>query len=186
MTTSPWLREKGDPSPALVRFTSHAEEQTERFGAAWARVVEAGVVMLLFGDLGAGKTVFARGLVRTLNDQEEDLVVTSPTFTLLNPYHAGRLPVFHFDLYRLAEPEELELIGAEEVLEGQGVTLIEWPERGGGWLPQDHLAVRIGFAALAEAGRMIQVSATGTTSERVWHAFVKRFGTDPDDSLFSL
>ncbi|MEO5369696.1 MAG: tRNA (adenosine(37)-N6)-threonylcarbamoyltransferase complex ATPase subunit type 1 TsaE [Magnetococcus sp. DMHC-1] len=167
-------------------MTSDSEHRTEQFGAAWAQVMEPGVVILLFGDLGAGKTVFVRGLVRALNTLDDDLIVTSPTFTLLNPYPAGRLPVYHFDLYRLATPEELDLIGAEEYLDSQGVTVIEWPEKGGDWLPADHLTVQIDYAGVAEPGRHIEVSATGMISERVLHAFIEQFGTDPAHSGLSL
>ncbi|MBF0323120.1 MAG: tRNA (adenosine(37)-N6)-threonylcarbamoyltransferase complex ATPase subunit type 1 TsaE, partial [Magnetococcales bacterium] len=119
---------------------SRTTGQTEAFGAGWAQILEPGAILLLFGDLGAGKTVFARGIIRALHGIDEDLLVTSPTFTLMNPYLDGRLPVHHFDLYRLAEPEDLVWIGAEESFDTPGISLIEWPERGGEHIPDDHLA----------------------------------------------
>ncbi|MBF0425749.1 MAG: tRNA (adenosine(37)-N6)-threonylcarbamoyltransferase complex ATPase subunit type 1 TsaE [Magnetococcales bacterium] len=198
MSRTPLPPEMETTPCTVVRFASPDDHHTALFAAAWAGVVEAGVTFFLFGDLGAGKTAFARGLITALQNGKEDCIVTSPTFTLLNPYPAGRLPVHHFDLYRLGSPDELETIGAEECFADPAVTLIEWPERGGDQLPADHLAVHINFLSasapvttpddlttLAARRRFITVTASGTISKRVWHAFVAQFGTEPDHSRLS-
>jgi tRNA threonylcarbamoyladenosine biosynthesis protein TsaE len=104
---------------------TNSEEETRRFAAQLAAELSAGSLILLSGDLGAGKTVFVRGLAEGLGVDPDD--VTSPTFTLVHEY-AGRLPLIHVDLYRL-ERAELDEIGLDSELAGRGVTAIEWPER---------------------------------------------------------
>ncbi|MBF0143849.1 MAG: tRNA (adenosine(37)-N6)-threonylcarbamoyltransferase complex ATPase subunit type 1 TsaE [Magnetococcales bacterium] len=104
--------------------------------------VSRGILIALEGDLGAGKTLFARGLIRGLG--VTDPYITSPTFTLMNLYEPpGMGPLRHFDLYRLSHPEELAQLGVEESFDDGGVTLVEWPERGGEWLPGERLTVRL-------------------------------------------
>ncbi len=110
----------------IFEYTSDSEEATRALGCAWAEVARPGLVIALDGDLGCGKSVFSRGFIRGLG--VTDPYLPSPTFTLLNPYEAGRIPVYHFDLYRLEEAEELALIGAEEFFYGDGVSLVEWSE----------------------------------------------------------
>lgn len=117
--------------------TSRSEHETEALGERLAPHLRAGDVLALHGDLGAGKTTLVRGVVRGLGSPDR---VSSPTFVLMNVYE-GRLPVYHFDAYRLAGPEDLEAIGAEEYLEGDGVALVEWSERAAGLLPADRLDV---------------------------------------------
>jgi tRNA threonylcarbamoyladenosine biosynthesis protein TsaE len=107
-------------------------EETEAFGRRVAPLLQAGDVIALFGDLGAGKTTFARGLLRGLGFQGD---VASPTFPIVQPYEELKLPVWHVDLYRIEDPAELEELALEEVLE-DGALLLEWPERMGAalWL----------------------------------------------------
>ncbi|MBF0188627.1 MAG: tRNA (adenosine(37)-N6)-threonylcarbamoyltransferase complex ATPase subunit type 1 TsaE [Magnetococcales bacterium] len=143
---------------AEQRFTTRSEDETEQFGSRMAELLHPGSVIVLEGDLGAGKTVVARGIVRGLGSNKES--VTSPTFTLMNPYPDGRLPVWHWDLYRLGDPEELDLIGAEEYLGVDGVTLIEWKERGGDRVPTGHLIVQIDYDDEDPEIRLISLSAT--------------------------
>jgi len=102
-------------------------EQTRELGAALGRLLEPAMVVLLHGELGAGKTCFTQGLARGL-EVSEDEPVTSPSYTLMNPY-AGRLPLYHFDLYRLASVEDLVDLGFEDYLHGSGVTVVEWADR---------------------------------------------------------
>jgi len=101
-------------------------EETRRVAAGLAHSLEAGDVIALHGDLGAGKTEFVKGLVAGLGSADP---VTSPTFTLVHEYHGGRLPVYHFDFYRLAGAADLDLIGYDECLQEPGVTVIEWAGR---------------------------------------------------------
>ena len=106
-------------------FISYNQAQTEDIGAHLAQALTGGEVLALYGGLGAGKTAFTRGLARGLGIARP---VTSPTFTLLHQYK-GRLALSHFDVYRLSSAEEAEDIGIDEIMQADGVTVIEWPER---------------------------------------------------------
>ena len=108
------------------RFITNGPEETEALGARLARALEPGAVVAFTGDLGAGKTAFVRGLTRGLGIPDR---VTSPTFTIVNEYEGGRLPLFHFDLYRLGSADELFDIGWEDYLARGGVCAVEWSER---------------------------------------------------------
>ena len=108
------------------RFITNSPEETEALGARLAGALEPGAVVAFTGDLGAGKTAFVRGLARGLGIPDR---VTSPTFTIVNEYEGGRLPLFHFDLYRLGSADELFDIGWEDYLAQGGVCAVEWSER---------------------------------------------------------
>ena len=108
-----------------MEYTSNSPGQTEEIGAALAAGLKPGAVLAFTGDLGAGKTAFVRGLARGLGIAER---VTSPTFTIVNEYEGGRLPLFHFDMYRLGSSEELFDIGWEDYLARGGVCAVEWSE----------------------------------------------------------
>ena len=126
------------------------EADTERLGAALAPRLRAGLVLFLHGELGAGKTTIVRGLLRGLGYAG---AVKSPTYTLVEPYQLSGLTVYHFDLYRLNDPEELEFLGVRDYLEGNGVCLVEWAERGAGALPVPDLDIAI---ERQEAGRVVR------------------------------
>ena len=106
---------------------SGGESQTLELGKKLGRLLQRPALILLQGDLGAGKTVFARGVARGLG-VDPQIPITSPTFTLMNHYHA-RLDLYHFDLYRLSDPDELIELGFDEYAYGSGVALVEWPEK---------------------------------------------------------
>lgn len=108
-----------------MEYCSNSVEETEALGAALAARLRPGDVVAYTGDLGAGKTAFTRGIARGLGIPEW---VTSPTFTIVNEYEGGRLPLFHFDMYRLGDPEELFDIGWEDYLARGGVCAVEWSE----------------------------------------------------------
>ena len=108
-----------------MEFITHSPEETEAVGAALAKILIPGTVIAYEGDLGAGKTAFTRGLARGLGYREP---VTSPTYTIVNEYLGGRLPLFHFDMYRLASAEDLWDIGWEDYLERGGICAVEWSE----------------------------------------------------------
>lgn len=106
-------------------YTTAGEEQTEALGFRLGQLIQPGAVIAYTGDLGAGKTAFTRGLARGLGIPDR---VTSPTFTIVNEYEGGRLPLFHFDMYRLGSSDELFDIGWEDYLARGGVCAVEWSE----------------------------------------------------------
>ena len=108
-----------------MEFITNSPEQTEAVGAALGKVLEPGTILAYRGDLGAGKTAFTRGLARGLGYAEP---VTSPTYTIVNEYLGGRLPLFHFDMYRLGSSDDLWDIGWEDYLERGGICAVEWSE----------------------------------------------------------
>lgn len=118
-------------------WLSMCSEETENFGRLLGGLLRPGDVVCLYGELGAGKTVLAKGIARGLGVAE---AVTSPTFTLINEY-AGRVPFFHMDAYRLSGPQDMVDLGCEEYFYGEGVTVIEWPERVEEVLPAERLNI---------------------------------------------
>lgn len=109
-----------------MRFISNSVEETEMLGIQLAQKLSGGTIVAFTGDLGAGKTAFVRGLARGLEIESR---VTSPTFTIVNEYDGGTCPLFHFDLYRLGDPDELFDIGWEDYLARGGICAVEWSER---------------------------------------------------------
>ena len=108
-----------------MEFLTNSPEETERVGAALGAVLQPGSILAYEGDLGAGKTAFTRGLARGLGIAEP---VTSPTYTIVNEYLSGRMPLFHFDMYRLHSADDLWDIGWEDYLERGGICAVEWSE----------------------------------------------------------
>ena len=109
-----------------MEYITNSPEETEALGEKLAAHLNPGTVLAYYGDLGAGKTAFTRGLARGLGFREQ---VTSPTYTIVNEYLGGRLPLFHFDMYRLSSDDDLWDIGWEDYLDRQGVCAVEWSER---------------------------------------------------------
>ncbi|HXB98475.1 MAG TPA: tRNA (adenosine(37)-N6)-threonylcarbamoyltransferase complex ATPase subunit type 1 TsaE [bacterium] len=126
---------------------------TESLAASLAPGLKAGDVVLLSGPLGAGKTCFTRGLGQGLGLDPES--VLSPTFQLVRELRGGRLPLFHVDLYRLSGPAEAERLGLDEYFDGDGVTVVEWPERLGPLAPRN--AWRVSLEALEDGERRVTV-----------------------------
>lgn len=124
-----------------MKTIAHSEAETIAAAAALAPTLKKGAVVLLHGTLGMGKSVFARSLIRTLMNAP-DLEVPSPTFTLVQTYEAALAPIYHFDLYRLKDPEEIFELGWEEAL-AEGLTLVEWPERLGQYKPRETLDITL-------------------------------------------
>ena len=120
------------------RYVSNSEGETEDLGRRLGLRLGPGAVVAYTGDLGAGKTAFTRGLARGLDISER---VTSPTFTIVNEYEGGRLPLFHFDLYRLGSSDELFDIGWEDYLSRGGVCAVEWSENVADALEEDAIRV---------------------------------------------
>ncbi len=133
-------------------LTSRSEQETRGIAAAVARALAPGAVVLLSGDLGAGKTVFVRGLAEGLGIDPGE--VTSPTFTLVHHYDGGRLPLVHVDLYRL-DAADLDEVGLDEDVAARGVLAVEWPER----LMHDFPgATRVTIGDRGEEARSIEIS----------------------------
>ena len=123
-----------------MEFVTNSERETEELGARLAGRLGPGAVIAFTGDLGAGKTAFTRGLARGLGIPDR---VTSPTFTIVNEYEGGRLPLFHFDMYRLSSSDELFDIGWEDYLARGGVCAVEWSENIADALEEGTISVKI-------------------------------------------
>lgn len=121
-----------------LELTGEAEQVA--FGELLATLLEPGMLLFLEGELGAGKTTLARGIARGLGHSG---AVKSPTYTLVEPYRELRIPLYHFDLYRLGDPEELEYLGIRDYFDGRALAVVEWPERGAGFLPPPDLRVEL-------------------------------------------
>ncbi len=166
-------------SSPLLSLTCADAEATRAVGAAVGQHAPAGTVVLLQGDLGAGKTVFAQGVGRGL---DAPTVVNSPTFVLVNEHLGGRLPMRHADLYRLDDADLIAELGLDQAAEG-GVLLVEWPERAAGALPDDHLHVQItplegeiSEDALDASPRELVLTAVGETARSVLQQLSERLG----------
>lgn len=141
-------------------------------GARLAAASEAGLVVFLRGQLGMGKTTLTRGYIQAMGHAG---AVKSPTYTLVEPYTLGEQQVYHFDLYRLGDPEELEFMGIRDYFDGESICLVEWPERGAGFLPPADLMINIGPEG---TGRSLVLTAT-TVRGRAMLARM-RAGSEPD------
>lgn len=150
---------------AVVHHLQIADEAAMvALGRRLAALLRIGQLVFLRGDLGAGKTTLSRGILQGLGHEG---AVKSPTYTLLEPYEATRIPVYHFDLYRLGDAEELEWLGARDLLAGQALSLVEWPERGSGFLPPADLVITIGPPAGGTTGREVCVEASGALADEL-------------------
>lgn len=147
-------------------FISASVGQTQELAERMAHCAEAGDVILLVGDLGAGKTHFAQGFARGLGLAD---VPTSPTFNLVCEYRGGRLPLYHFDLYRLESAEELDDIDYFGIVEGDGVSLVEWGDKFADAAPDDCLV--LDFSVAPDGTRRISATATGSRAQKLAASF---------------
>lgn len=137
------------------------EQAMADFGGQLAQAIDAGGVVFLLGDLGMGKTTLSRGVLRGCGHTGS---VKSPTYTLVEPYDTPAGAVYHFDLYRLSDPEELEYLGIRDYFTDDALCLVEWPEKGAGILPQPDLEIRL---SLSGSGRELELSAKTQKGQRM-------------------
>ena len=143
-----------------MEWITHSPAETEALGARLAEALDAGRVVAFTGDLGAGKTAFVSGMARALGVEDR---VTSPTFTIVNEYEGGRLPLFHFDMYRLDGAEDLFDIGWDDYLDRGGVCAVEWSERVAEALPPETLWVTLSRCPGHENWRAVTVEGVDLT-----------------------
>lgn len=122
-----------------MEYISNGYEETQSIAKAFALKLEAGDVLCMYGELGAGKTAFVQGLAEGLSISEP---ITSPTFTIVNEY-SGKIPLYHFDVYRISDSDEMYEIGYEEYIYGDGISVIEWPQLISDILPQKRYDITI-------------------------------------------
>ena len=149
-------------NPATLTITSESTTHTDALGRRLGALLRPGDLVLLLGDLGSGKTHLAKGIVAGLGSEE---LVTSPSFVLVNEYQAPGATIYHADLYRIDNPDELLGIGLEEAWSGQNIALVEWGERAGARLPTEYLAVYLRY--LDETHREIAFEAHGERYEEL-------------------
>lgn len=182
----PDASEPGGPTAPAKRLTlrSQSVAQTRRLGARLGRLALPGDVVLLEGDLGAGKTALTQGIAEGLGVRG---VVNSPTFTILKEY-AGRLPLYHFDLYRIESDEEVYALGFEDYLLGDGVAVVEWAERGepaqpGQPTPWPASYLRLRLHAEGATTRVIAAAARGSRGEALLAAWAEATAGDTVETL---
>ena len=153
-------------------FLAASEEETLRLGKLLADVLPAGTVVALVGTLGAGKTRLVQAVAGALGVPREE--VTSPTFVLMNEYGGGRLPVYHFDAYRLRDEDEFLELGPEEYFDGPGLTFVEWADRVENCLPTDFLRIEIEVAG--DTQRRFMISGSSRALEPLMNSLRKLLG----------
>ncbi|MCQ2740928.1 MAG: tRNA (adenosine(37)-N6)-threonylcarbamoyltransferase complex ATPase subunit type 1 TsaE [Alphaproteobacteria bacterium] len=144
----------------LKKITSASEKETAKIAEKIALLAEKGDVFALYGTLGMGKSVFARAFIQKLTGAKD---IPSPTFTLVQQYDAENFEIYHFDLYRLKNEDEVFELGFEEAVYS-GVCLIEWPEKAGNWLPRDIYKINIKPQG---NGRLIEIESTSPQKEKI-------------------
>ncbi|MCU4676342.1 tRNA (adenosine(37)-N6)-threonylcarbamoyltransferase complex ATPase subunit type 1 TsaE [Catenovulum sp. 2E275] len=136
-------------------------DATVKLGGQLAKTLTPPCVIYLIGDLGAGKTTLSRGIIQGFGFNG---AVKSPTYTLVEPYQLEEVNIYHFDLYRLADPEELEYIGIREYFDNNSISIIEWPEKGAQWLAEPDLIVNMTHD---NEQRLVEISAKSSIGELI-------------------
>lgn len=134
------VKKDEEDGKGIMEFITKSSFETQKLGRRLGQLLQPGDVLVVSGDLGAGKTTFIQGLAAGLGIRAQ---VTSPTFTIIHEYEGPRCPLYHIDAYRLEDPRETEELGLEEYLHGDGIAAVEWAENIAQWLPRDYLYVKI-------------------------------------------
>jgi tRNA threonylcarbamoyladenosine biosynthesis protein TsaE len=153
----------GPPKEENWEVLTRSPKETLRMGKILGERLKPGDAVALIGDLGAGKTTLAKGIARGAGVEDEG-EVTSPSFVLVNEYQ-GRFPVYHADLYRLEQAREMEDLGWEEFIFGDGISLMEWAEKIPGVLPEERIEIRISW--VSEQERKFVITGKGTRASRI-------------------
>ena len=151
------------------KITTYSEDETQAIAVELTKVLKSNAILCLYGDLGSGKTTFVKGMAKALRIPMED--VQSPTFVLMRVYE-GKLPVYHFDLYRLEDIKEIERIGLDDYLYDGGISVIEWADRLEDKLPTDY--IRVDLKHKKENERQIMIKAFGKVSRKYVDDFQKK------------
>ena len=151
-----------------VKIETSSPGETSRLGRYLAQSLKGGDILCLCGDLGSGKTTFAKGIADGLKIDQKKVV--SPTFVIMNTYQ-GKWPLYHFDFYRLEDPKEIAAIGYDEFLYGQGVAVVEWAERFGALMPPENLEIR--FFDSGEEKRVVEFIPHGDRYRELLREFQK-------------
>lgn len=162
----------------MIRLLLEGEARQEGLGRRLAPLLAGRLLVFLEGDLGTGKTTLVRGILQGLGHTG---AVKSPTYTLIEPYELARGSLYHLDLYRLGDPEELDYLGLRDLLAEDALVLVEWPERGVGALPVPDLRVRIAYAG---HGRRLELGAETARGEAILAALAASLPRPPDSSAF--
>jgi len=144
-----------------LTFQLNNEDETIAVGQKLARHIQAPLTLYLTGDLGAGKTTLSRGLIQGLGHKG---AVKSPTYTLVEPYELDGVEVYHFDLYRLNDPEELEFMGIRDYFTDSSLCIVEWPDKGHGLLPDADIHLHLNYV---NQGREIQIRALTESGKKL-------------------
>lgn len=137
------------------------ETETVKFAAKLATAVKGGEIIYLKGDLGVGKTTFVSGFLHALGHTGN---VKSPTYTLIEPYSVNHKNIYHFDLYRINDPEELEAMGIRDYCDGESICLYEWPEQGKGVLPEADIVLSLSYA---DQGREVKIESKSAKGKQI-------------------
>jgi len=146
-------------------FSLADESETIALGAKIAAAIQGGEIIYLSGELGAGKTTFVRGFLNALGHTGN---VKSPTYTLVEPYSIDEQSIYHFDLYRINDPEELEAMGIRDYCDGESICLYEWPEQGGDVLPAADIILSLSHK---DSGREVKIESKSAKGERILSKF---------------